>query len=66
MILQLNPQIEVNTPKGKGWAWFLIDYGLNINTIWLVRLNDTGKIFHVDSNDIQIEGNPMLGLPFLK
>lgn len=65
MIIQLNPQIEVLTPLGRGWAFLIIDYGLDINTIWVVRLNEEGKVKHIYSNDIQIEGNPMLGLPFL-
>ena len=66
MITQLNPQIKVKTPLGWGWAYFIIDYDLQTNTIWLVRLDETGKIKHFDSNDILIEGNPMLGMPFLK
>jgi hypothetical protein len=60
MIFQLNPQIEVITPLGKGWAYFLIDYDLNTNTIWLVRL-DFGIVKHFDSNDIKITPNLMLG-----
>ncbi len=60
-IIQLKPQIEVKTPLGKGWAYLVIDYGLMINTIWVVRLPD-GQVKHFDSNDIRITGNPMLGL----
>ena len=28
MILQLNPPLPLETPKGKAWAHFIIDYGL--------------------------------------
>lgn len=59
-IIQLNPQIEVNTPLGKGWAYLVVDYGLMIDSIWVVRLNGDGQIKHFDANDIKIIGNPML------
>lgn len=60
-IIQLSPPIEVTTKKfGKGWAVLVLDYGLNLNTIWVVRLSD-GCIKHFDSNDIYITENPMLG-----
>jgi len=61
MMLQLNPPIEVETPLGHGWCLVVIDYGININTIWLVRL-DNGEVKHFDSNDIKISKNPMLGI----
>lgn len=60
MILQLNPPIEVTTPLGHGWALLIIDYNININSIWVVRLDDGGKVKHFDSNDITIPDNPML------
>lgn len=66
MIIQLAPPIEVITKLGRGWALFIIDYGLNFNTVWIVRLNDGGGIKHIESNDIRVEGNPMLGLPLIK
>lgn len=65
-ILQLNPQIEVITPLGNGWAFFIIDYGLNINSIWVVRLDKEGIVKHVESNDIRIAANPMLGQKKIK
>lgn len=60
MILQLNPTIEVNTPLGDGEAMFIIDYGINTNTVWIVRL-DGGVMKHFYSDDIRVYGNPMNG-----
>lgn len=65
-ILQLSPQIKVLTPLGKGWCFFLIDYDLQINSIWIVRLDETGEVKHFNSNQIRIDGNPTIDLPFLK
>jgi len=61
MIIQLNPPIEVKTPLGKGWALLVIDYSININSIWVVSLNSNGQIKHFESNDIFVVENPMLG-----
>jgi len=60
MIHQLNPTMEVHTPLGDGEALFIIDYGLNVNTVWVVRYKD-GVIKHLYSDDIRIYGNPMNG-----
>jgi hypothetical protein len=41
MIVQLNPPIPLNTPKGSALAHFLIDYGPEYNLMW-VCFNDSG------------------------
>ena len=60
MMLQLNPTIDVHTPLGDGEAMFIIDYGINVNTVWVVRL-EKGVIKHFYSDDIRVWGNPMNG-----
>lgn len=60
MMLQLNPTIDVWTPIGDGEAMFIIDYGVNVNTVWVVRLSG-GIIKHFYSDDIRIYDNPMNG-----
>ena len=59
-MLQLNPTIEVHTPLGDGEALFIIDYGISVNTIWVVRF-PKGIIKHLYSDDIRVYGNPMDG-----
>lgn len=60
MMLQLNPSIDVHTPLGDGEALFIIDYGLNVNTVWVVRFPG-GYIKHIYSDDIRVYDNPMNG-----
>lgn len=61
MILQLNPTIPVNCrDHGDGEAYLVIDYGPNVNTVWVVRLPG-GIVKHFYSDDIRIYGNPMDG-----
>lgn len=61
-ILQLNPPISVFTPKGEGFARLIIDYGPDINTIWIVDLFSTRECLHVDSHEIYFGENPMWNL----
>lgn len=60
-MIQLNPTIAVCCrDHGDGEAILVIDYGLNVNTVWVVRLFG-GAIKHFYSDDIRIYGNPMDG-----
>ena len=58
---ELKNPIQVHTPHGIGNALIIIDYGLNVNTVWLVRLKG-GHVKHYYSDDIRIYDNPMNGL----
>lgn len=60
MMLQLNPTISVKTPKGDAEALIIIDYGINVNSVWLCRMKG-GKVLHFYSDDILIYDNPMNG-----
>lgn len=60
MILQLNPTIDVHTPLGDCEAIFIIDYGVNVNTVWVCRM-EGGEVKHFYSDDIRIYDNPMNG-----
>lgn len=60
MILQLNPTIDVKTPLGDAEAFFIIDYGVNVNTVWVCRMSG-GEIKHFYSDDVIIYDNPMNG-----
>ena len=66
MILQLNPTIPVITPLGRGDALFLIDYGQEVNTVWVVSVDNCAldldtyvnrQIKHFCSEQIQIQPN---------
>lgn len=57
MILELNSYIEVQTPLGLGLAVLVIDYGMGVNTCWVVAMKEDGQIKHFDANDIRFEKN---------
>ena len=60
MMLQLNPTIDVSTPLGDAEAFFIIDYSVNVNTVWVCRMSG-GEVKHFYSDDIRIYDNPMNG-----
>lgn len=60
MIYQLPNPIDVATPLGPGTAILIIDYGIDVNTVWVVRFAG-GEVKHILSDDIRMYGNPMYG-----
>jgi hypothetical protein len=63
MIHELKSPITVHTPHGIGDTLIIIDYGLNVNSVWLVRLKG-GHVKHYYSDDIRVYDNPMNGSGF--
>lgn len=60
MMIQLNPPIPLNTPKGKGVAHVLIDYGPENDLIWVV-LQDNGECWSWRNKDIRAQNNITMG-----
>lgn len=63
MIHQLNPPIDVSTPLGDATAIVIIDYGLDVNSVWMCRMPG-GEPKHFYSDQIRIYDNPMNGKGF--
>lgn len=61
MILQLNPTIPLETPKGKGFAHFLIDYSQEHNLLWVVFLDENGECWTFQNSEIRIQSNLSIG-----
>jgi hypothetical protein len=60
-IIQLSPPIPMYTPKGEGLAWFMIDYGVEHNLMWVVAINDTGEIWTYDNPSVRAIKNISMG-----
>lgn len=60
--LQFNPPIFCVTPKGDGRALAMIDYGPDMNTVFLVEHDETREWLTIDLLDMRGSGNPMWGL----
>lgn len=60
-LLQLNPPIPLNTPKGQGMAWLVIDYGPEHNLMWTVAIDATGEIWTFSNSEVRAQKNISLG-----
>jgi len=57
MLTQLQPTIPLLTPKGKGFAHFVIDYSQEHDLLWVVFLNETGECWTFPNADVRLQSN---------
>ena len=60
-MLQLDPPIPLMTPKGEGYANFLIDYGQEHNLEWVVFITATNEIWSFRNHQVRTTKNITLG-----
>lgn len=53
MMLQLNPQIPLITPKGNAQAIIVIDYSEEHDLKWVCIQDDTGEIWAWPNNQVR-------------
>lgn len=61
MMIQLNPPLELDTPKGKGLAWIVTDYSFEHDLQWTVAINDTGEIWSFRNQEVRATKNITMG-----
>lgn len=61
MILQLVPPLPLDTPKGKGWAHLVVDYGMECDLIWVCFLDVGGECWSFRNSQVRMQGNFTLG-----
>ena len=61
MITQLNPPLHLETPKGPGWAHFVIDYGPESTLMWVVFMDSDGACWTVANYEVRMTWNWTLG-----
>jgi hypothetical protein len=54
---ETTPPPGIKWSDGDGLALFIIDYGMQNNTIWVVAIKSNGAIKHYDSNQITLYSN---------
>lgn len=63
-ILQLNPTIPMQTPKGNGIAWLVIDEGIEHHLLWVVAITETGEVWTFKNPEVRAEKNITIGRVF--
>ena len=61
MLVQLNPPLHMETPKGSGWAHFCIDYGPEADLFWVVFMDADGACWTVRNPEVRLSYNWSLG-----
>ena len=61
LFVQLNPTIPLDTPKGRGYAHFVIDYSQEHHLMWGVFLDDGGACWIFENPEVRLRPNPTLG-----
>jgi hypothetical protein len=61
MMLQLDPTIPMMTPKGPGYALFVVDYSQEHHLMWVVALDDGGEIWMFENPQVRVQSNFTLG-----
>ncbi|KPK59029.1 MAG: hypothetical protein AMJ59_12715 [Gammaproteobacteria bacterium SG8_31] len=59
-MLQLNPPLPVQTPRGPGLAHIVIDYGVEMDLVWVVFQHD-GECWSWRNQDIRAQINITMG-----
>ncbi len=62
-MLQLNPPLFMETPKGSGVAHFVINAGIESHLIWVVFLDDSGECWSVANPYVRMQKNWTHGRP---
>lgn len=60
-MIQLNPPLPLDTPKGKALAQVLIDYGAEHDLLWVCFQNDTGEVWCWNNRDVRAQTNISMG-----
>jgi hypothetical protein len=63
MILQLNPPIPLDTPRGKAFAHVLIDYGQEHHLLWVCFIDETGECRAFQNPEVRLQHNETMGRP---
>ena len=56
-VIQLNPTIPLDTPKGKATAFFLIDYSQEHHLSWVTFIDATGECWTFENRLVRLQSN---------
>ena len=61
MMLQLNPQIPMVTPRGPAQAIMVIDYSEEHDLLWVCALDEGGAIWAFGNKEVRLFANASMG-----
>jgi len=61
MIIQLDPPIPLETPKGRSMAHMAIDYGTEYSLMFVTFINETGECWIFRNSEVRLCTNITFG-----
>jgi len=61
-MIQLDPTIPLDTPKGPAHAHVLIDMGQEHHLLWVCFIDETGENWTFPNPEIRLRPNPTMGI----
>lgn len=62
MTIRLDPPIWMETPKGRGYAVLVTDYGPEWDRLWTVMLQQSGEFWDFSNAEVRGVANLTLGV----
>ena len=62
MMMQLNPPIPVDTPRGPAYAHLVIDYSQEHYVLFVCFLCDSGECWVLPNRDVKLQTNVSMGV----
>jgi hypothetical protein len=62
MMLQLNPPLPVDTPRGPAYAHMVIDYSQEHYVLFVCFLCETGECWVLPNRDVRLQQNMTMGV----
>lgn len=62
VVLQLDPTIPLDSPRGPCFAHFLIDMGQEHNLLFVCFINKTGECWTFEARHIRMARNETMGI----
>ena len=60
--LEFKDPVEVVTPKGDGYIWYMMDYGPHSDTLYTIVMKETGECWQMTHKDFRVKTNVTLGI----
>lgn len=62
MMMQLNPPLPVDTPRGPAYAHLVIDYSQEHYVLYVCFLQETGECWVLPNRDVKLQQNLTMGV----
>ena len=63
-MIRLDPPIPLDTPRGRAWAYVLIDRSQDHDLEWVCFIRDTGECWTYRNQEVRLVENETMGVRY--